>query len=260
MFLVQEFLPGGNLLSYIRHHGSLANDHARFYAAEIFLGLSFLHSNGIVYRDLKPDNILFDTIGHIRIADLGFAKEINQNPTNTFCGTPSYLAPEVILKKPYGYEVDWWAFGVIIFQLCCGCSPFQESKPIATFARILKCAIRWPPDPQSFFTNDAFDLISWLLEIERENRPFQDEIKTHPWFDGLDLGAVQRKEISPPKTVRDLATKNSILIDPNIGDSIKRVLSKNQYQKIDPAQVVLSEARPRDQLRAESYSDIFSGF
>ena len=245
LFMVQEFLPGGSLLGYLRENGYLQNDHARFYAGEIFLGVSYLHNNGIIYRDLKPDNILFDMEGHIRIVDLGFAKQLDKNGlTNTFCGTPSYLAPEVILKKSYGLEVDWWAYGIIIFQLCCGCSPFQEAKHISTFARILRCSIRWPPDPQVFFNDDVFDLISWLLELEPENRPFMDEIQSHSWFQGLDFEALYRKEIPPPTVVREQTRKKSVIADPRITDSIKRVLTEdpNYNGKIE-SEPVISDAR-----------------
>lgn len=245
LFMVQEFLPGGSLLGYIRENGYLKNDDARFYAAEVFLGVSYLHSNGIIYRDLKPDNILFDMEGHIRIVDLGFAKQLGSTGlTNTFCGTPSYLAPEVVLKKSYGLEVDWWAYGIIIFQLCCGCSPFQEAKHMSTFARILRCSIRWPPNPQFFFNDDGFDLISWLLELEPENRPFMDEIKSHSWFDGLDFDALYRKEIPPPTIVQEATRRKSVIVDTSITDSVKRILTDDpNYVGQIESEPVISVAR-----------------
>ena len=165
------------------------------------LALSFLHSIGIVYRDLKPENILFSSYGHLKIADMGFAKVINQEKATTFCGTPSYLAPEVLERKPYDYAVDWWSFGVLVFQLCAGCSPFQESHPTKTFARILNCAIRWPPLPQNYFTATVFDLIMGLFELEPDLRMKEDEIKSHEWFEDVDFDAIANRALSPPKSV-----------------------------------------------------------
>jgi serine/threonine protein kinase len=149
---------------------------------------------------LKPENILFSADGHISIADLGFAKKIDKT-TKTFCGTPSYLAPEVLKREAYGMEVDWWTFGVLVFQLCSGCSPFQEGHPTKTFTRILNCAIRWPPQPQNYFSNDAFDLIMGLFTMNPQERLKEFEIRTHPWFTGIDFVKLQRKQIAPPVDV-----------------------------------------------------------
>ncbi|KAJ3254419.1 camp-dependent protein kinase catalytic subunit [Boothiomyces macroporosus] len=179
----------------------LTEDHARYYATEIYMGLNFLHSKGIVYRDLKPENVLFDANGHAKLADLGFAKELNGNATTTFCGTPSYLAPEVLNRQPYGLKIDWWTFGVIIFQLCSGCSPFQEPVPQKTFARILQCNIRWPPDPQQYFSNTVFDLIMRLFELDPEERLGDEEIKNHTWFSKVDFEAMANHRIPPPGKV-----------------------------------------------------------
>lgn len=167
----------------------------------MLLGLSFLHSLKIVYRDLKPENILFGNDGHIRIADLGFAKKLENNTTTSFCGTPSYLAPEVLQRVPYGIAVDWWTFGVIIFQLCSGCSPFQESHPTKTFTRILNCAIRWPPDPQTYFTNEVFDLIMRLFELDPEERLNEEEIREHEWFEAINFKELEKRALPPPTPV-----------------------------------------------------------
>jgi serine/threonine protein kinase len=154
----------------------------------------------IVYRDLKPENVLFGKDGHVRIADLGFAKKITEK-TRTFCGTPSYLAPEVLNRQPYGMEVDWWTFGVLVFQLCSGCAPFQESHPTKTFARILNCAIRWPPKPQSYFTNEAFDLIMRLFELNPNERLKERDILAHEWFASVDFAMMKKRAIPAPVEV-----------------------------------------------------------
>lgn len=262
LYMLQEFLPGGTLLSYIKENGNLSDDHARFYAAEIYLGIKFLHSQRIVYRDLKPDNIIFDAEGHIKIADFGFAKRIAEEKTSTFCGTPSYLAPEIIQKKPYSYEVDWWAFGVIVFVLCSGCSPFQESVTTNTFSRILNSAIRWPPEPHLFFTNDSFDLIVWLLEQEPEDRPYADEICKHDWFASLDFEAIEHHLVRPPNRVKAHTRKNSIILDPNVPFEYKQTLAIHKLSEINAGiELELSrEALEGDEDMSESFENLFANF
>jgi serine/threonine protein kinase len=147
---------------------------------------------------LKPENVLFGSDGHLKLADLGFAKKLNGKKTKSFCGTPSYLAPEVLERNEYGLEVDWWTFGVLIFQLCSGCSPFQEGHPNKTFSRILNCAIRWPPEPQNYFTEVVFDMIMGLFELDPQQRMTESDIKTHEWFADIDFDAMEKRKIDPP--------------------------------------------------------------
>ncbi|KAI8928453.1 kinase-like domain-containing protein, partial [Entophlyctis helioformis] len=173
IYFVQEYLPGGDLFGLIKARGYLDNASANFYAAEILLALSYLHHNSIIYRDLKPENILLDANGHIKLVDLGFAKSLADSKTmttTTFCGTPSYIAPEMLLHKPYTYGVDWWAFGILVFEMCSGCSPFQEADINKTFHRILKVQIRWPSQVSRYFTDDAKDLVLRLLEFNQDKR------------------------------------------------------------------------------------------
>ena len=117
-----EYISGGELFSRLRKDGRFANDVALFYATEILLAIQYLHKRDIVYRDLKPENLLIDKYGHIKITDFGFAKRIENNRTFTLCGTPEYLAPEIIKgsKVGYGKSVDWWAIGILIFEMLSG--------------------------------------------------------------------------------------------------------------------------------------------
>lgn len=119
LFMVMEFVHGGELFSYLRRETKLDNAGGRFYASEITVALQYLHSMDIVYRDLKPENLLIDGEGHVKITDFGFAKVVLDR-TWTVCGTPEYLAPEVIQSKGHGKSVDWWALGILIFEMLAG--------------------------------------------------------------------------------------------------------------------------------------------
>ncbi|GMG00264.1 unnamed protein product [[Candida] boidinii] len=136
LFMVMDYIEGGELFSLLRKSQRFPNPVAKFYAAEVTLALEYLHSHNIIYRDLKPENILLDRNGHIKITDFGFAKEV-ETVTWTLCGTPDYIAPEVITTKAYNKSVDWWSLGILIFEMLAGYTPFYDQTPMKTYEKIL---------------------------------------------------------------------------------------------------------------------------
>ncbi|KAJ3070139.1 hypothetical protein HDU98_006821 [Podochytrium sp. JEL0797] len=205
LYLVLEYIQGGELFTYLRNMDKLDNEAAKFYAAEVVLAFEYLHSADVVYRDLKPENLLIDTNGHIRVTDFGFAKHLNGQLTHTLCGTPDYLAPEVvsvpdgIQSRGYGKAVDWWALGILIYEMIAGHPPFFDDDPFRLYEKIVACRLAFPP----FMHPLAKDLIRKLLtpDLSRRYGNLRDgalDIKLHPWFQGVDWDAVWELKVEPP--------------------------------------------------------------
>mmetsp|Transcript_10505 Transcript_10505/g.14558 ORF Transcript_10505/g.14558 Transcript_10505/m.14558 type:complete len:304 (+) Transcript_10505:96-1007(+) len=138
LYFIMEYVAGGDFFSYIRRKGRIKYEAARFYAAQITIALSYIHSKGYVYRGLKPENVLLTKEGHIKLADFGFSKKLQPNKrTYTLCGTPEYLAPEILHSLGHSVGVDWWAFGVFIFEMLAGWPPFYGETPFQVYQRIV---------------------------------------------------------------------------------------------------------------------------
>ncbi|KAI8882233.1 Pkinase-domain-containing protein [Backusella circina FSU 941] len=193
LFMVMDYVPGGELFSVLRKHKTFNESTAKFYAAEVLLALEYLHEQNIVYRDLKPENILLDARGHVKLTDFGFAKRI-QDVTWTVCGTPDYLAPEIIRSKGYTRAVDWWGLGVLIFEMLVGRAPFVDKNPVNLYQKILECRVDWPED----INPEIKDLLSNLLTADIHARYNSNEIKKHPWFSDIDFDQVLRRKIKAP--------------------------------------------------------------
>lgn len=200
IYMLFEYISGGELFSRLRKDGRFANDVALFYACEIMLAIQYLHKKEIVYRDLKPENLLIDKHGHIKITDFGFAKRIENDRTYTLCGTPEYLAPEIIKgsRVGYGKSVDWWAVGILIFEMLSGYPPFYDNEPVGIYKKIIAGIIEFP----RFFDVKAKDLIRKLLNPEISLRLGVNDdgemTKKHRWFRGVDWDEVYRREIPSP--------------------------------------------------------------
>jgi serine/threonine protein kinase len=198
VYVCLEYLAGGEVFSHLRTLGTFDLDVTRFYASEILLVFEKLHKNGIVYRDLKPENLVFSSQGHIKFIDFGFAKQIKDR-TYTLCGTPEYLAPEIIKGEGSSFGSDWWAFGVLIYEFLVGQSPFMDENENEMYQKICKGSVDYPPglDPVTK------SLLDGLLRVDASTRLGctaigAEEIKAHPWFHGIDWGKVLAHRYQPP--------------------------------------------------------------
>ncbi|XP_006825885.1 cAMP-dependent protein kinase catalytic subunit PRKX-like [Saccoglossus kowalevskii] len=198
LYMLLEYACGGELFTFLRDQGRFNTANALFYAAEIITSLDYLHNLDIVYRDLKPENVLLDRDGHVKITDFGFAKKL-EDKTWTLCGTPEYLAPEIIQSKGHGMSVDWWALGILIFEMLVGYPPFFDDNPFGIYEKILAAKIEWP----RHLDLNAKDLIKRLLVIDRTKRlgamkNGAEDIKKHKWFKGIDWEEVTDRKLTPP--------------------------------------------------------------
>ncbi|KAJ3122535.1 camp-dependent protein kinase catalytic subunit [Nowakowskiella sp. JEL0407] len=246
LYMVLEFVNGGDLFTCIRKYRRFTENVARFYAAELVIALEYLHSRHVVYRDLKPENILMDSNGHIKIADFGFAKRVpdktvydpalkgqtrEPGTTKTFCGTPAYMAPEIVLRKPHGKASDWWSLAVVVYEMLAGYTPFGKGHDLT---QIYKNVIAGVDDPRhrwsSQITPPAKNLLRRMMDANPATRlgsglnlsneeyeeitkkignPIDDynlmsmdigatEIKSHPWFESIDWTSIALRENDGP--------------------------------------------------------------
>ncbi|ETI28154.1 cAMP-dependent protein kinase type 2 [Cladophialophora carrionii CBS 160.54] len=199
LYMVMDFIEGGELFSLLRKSQRFPNPVAKFYAAEVTLALEYLHGQNIIYRDLKPENLLLDRHGHVKITDFGFAKEV-PDITWTLCGTPDYLAPEVVASKGYNKSVDWWSLGILIFEMLCGFTPFWDGgSPVKIYENILKGRVKYPP----YIHADAQDLLVQLITNDLTKRLGNlhggpSDIKNHAWFAEVTWERLLKKDIDAP--------------------------------------------------------------
>lgn len=198
LYLLLEYVAGGELFSYIRREGQLSELAYQFYCVEVACALKYMHELQIAYRDVKPENILIDRDGHVRLTDFGFAK-IVEDRTFTLCGTPEYLAPETVQGVGHGQAVDWWALGVLLFEMITGYPPFFGDNPFVVYQKILSAKIEFP----SGVPGQAQKLISSLLNPSRSQRIGSgsggfDKFKKHSFFSGIEWNSAAQRLMMPP--------------------------------------------------------------
>lgn len=229
LYFVLDFLNGGELFTHLQREKNFTEPRARFYAAEIASALGYLHQNNIIYRDLKPENLLLDRYGHVVLTDFGLCKEgiKLKDKTDTFCGTPEYLAPEVILKKPYDRTVDWWCLGSVLYEMLFGLPPFYSKNQNEMYERI----VHQPLVISSMASAASRDILSQLLQKNSAERLGSrldfEEIRDHAFFLSINWEKLLRREIKPqyvPKLKNDID-------DTYISDEFKR-------QPINPGSLV----------------------
>ena len=198
LYFITQFMHGGELNYHIYNEKNnyFSEEKTKFYAAEIILGLNYLHNNNCIYRDLKPENVLIDKNGHIKLTDFGLSKLCKGFPckTKSLCGTPEYLAPEILFEKEYGIEVDWWSLGVIIYEMLSGYLPFK----ILPDEKITKNVYKNKIKIFKHFSSDAKDLVMKLLEYNPKKRIGYHQIINHPFFKDINWDKIEKKEIFPP--------------------------------------------------------------
>jgi len=200
LYLVLDYCTGGELFFHLSKAGRFTEDRTRFYIAEIVLAIDYLHTKDIIYRDLKPENILLDSEGHVKITDFGLCKEnVPDNVSaHSFCGTPEYLAPEILRKVGHGKAADWWTLGALIYEMLCGVPPFYSRSRDALFDKILRQKIRFP----NYFSRESIDIIKQLMQRNPKyrlgSRNGATSVKAHVFFNSVNWEGLFRREIEPP--------------------------------------------------------------
>ncbi|KAI8335465.1 kinase-like domain-containing protein [Chlamydoabsidia padenii] len=194
LHMVLEYAVGGELFRHLTHEGMFSEPMARFYAAELVLALEHLHSLGIVYRDLKPENCLLDAQGHVILTDFGLSKVSMDGKTSTICGTVEYMSPEVLMGLEYDHVVDWWSLGILIYDMLTGSPPFTGSRK-KTMDAILSKKIHMP----YYFTSDAKDLLSKLLRKNPNARlGAKNTVRQHRFFAKINWKDLEERKVQPP--------------------------------------------------------------
>jgi len=201
LYFVLEYCQGGELFFHLSRAGRFSEGRCRFYAAELLLAIEYLHSLNIIYRDLKPENVLLDIDGHMKLTDFGLSKEgIADNfSAKSMCGTPEYLAPEILDKKGHGKAVDWYSLGALVYEMLTGLPPFYTRDREQLFARIRGGDLSYP----SYITPNAKAMMQGLLNRDPNRRlggagTDSAEIRTHAFFSGIDWAVAYARGLVPP--------------------------------------------------------------
>lgn len=197
LYLLVEYVLGGELFKRLRSAQTFPNDVALFYATEVVVAFETLHRQSIAFRDLKPENILIDRYGHIKLVDFGFAKVV-RDKTFTLCGTPEYLAPETIEHRGHDVNVDWWALGILVFEMLVGHPPFFDDNPYMLYQKIVACELRIPETVHRHAASFISALVVPDVKQRLGYRGDAEAVKGHRWFRGVDFDLVAQRDIPAP--------------------------------------------------------------
>lgn len=230
LYFGMPFIQGGEMFNHLRNQGKFSEPLSRFYAAQVILALEFLHFLELVYRDLKPENILVDKDGYIKITDMGFCKQI-KGRTYTLCGTPEYLAPEVIMNKGYGFSPDWWSLGILIYEMSAGYPPFYSHEPIQIYEKIVAGKYSMPKS----FSEDLRDLVKNIIQIDFTRRfgcmkGGVNDIKDHVFFQGIKWMDILNKKVEAPFRPRVKGIADVSNFD-KLEDTLLNISSRDKYNK-----------------------------
>uniref|UniRef100_A0A6B2LEW5 Protein kinase domain-containing protein n=1 Tax=Arcella intermedia TaxID=1963864 RepID=A0A6B2LEW5_9EUKA len=219
VYMVLDLVTGGDLYYNLRKEesGQFSDERVRFYAAQLVVILEHLHEKRILYRDIKPENLLIKKNGYLILCDFGLAKAemSKQARTSTFCGTEEYYSPEMILGKEYGLYVDWWQMGTLMYELLTGNLPFYHENEGKMYKLIVEGALEFP----DYVNKDTIDIISKLLEKDPQTR-LQDpaEIKKHPYFNGINWVKLVKQEIKAPFIPTPINPEEICFVDDQYSD------------------------------------------
>ena len=235
LFFVLEFMQGGELFQHLRQKKRFPEKQAKFYAACITLGMGHLHNKNYIYRDLKLENLLLDEKGYAKLTDFGLAKFIESNEKAlTFCGTPEYLAPEVILGKGHNRPADWWSLGILIYEMICGVPPFYSSNVQNMYRKAVKEAVAFKPTIT--ISDDVKDIIQKLLEKDQTKRLGSQsdslEIISHPWFSDMDFKKLLDRKLEAPFQP-DIMNWEKNFDDEFINEKVRQSEARGSATKVD---------------------------
>ncbi|XP_075242483.1 cAMP-dependent protein kinase catalytic subunit 1-like [Convolutriloba macropyga] len=198
LYIALEFVSGGEMFSHLRNATRFGETRTRFYGSQVVLAFEYLHYMNLIHRDLKPENLLIDAKGYVKLTDFGFCKRINGRAW-TMCGTPQYLAPEIIMCRGYSKAVDWWTFGILMYEMAAGYCPFRAKKHIEMYEKIVAGEVEFP----DHFSPQLRDLIKCLLQVDTTKRygalkNGTQDVKNHKFFASVDYIATYQKKLDPP--------------------------------------------------------------